>query len=219
MKLYADRPARLLSQLLGDVVIVVLVFLCVRAGQRVHGAVSALAGPGRDAEAAARDLQGTMRGAAGDVDDAPLVGGALAKPFEALAATSRELAASARSYQDAVADLALLTGLLVACVPALLLLAIWLPRRLAWVVEASAAARLRRAGPAAAELLAARAVARQPLRRLSRLAPETVAGWKAGQPAATAELAGLELAELGLRGPDAWQHPAQDARIDQGAAR
>jgi hypothetical protein len=219
MKLYADRPSRLVGQLLGDVVVVVLVFAFVRAGRRAHDAVAALAGPGRDAEAAARDLRGTMRDAAGEVDDAPLVGGALAKPFEALAATSRELAASARSYQEAVADLALLTGLLVAGVPLLLLLALWLPRRLAWVVEASAATRLRRAGPAAADLLAARAVARQPLRRLARVSPETVAGWRSGHPAATAELARLELAELGLRGPEPWQHPTRDTRIDEGAAR
>jgi hypothetical protein len=219
MKLYADRPARLVTQLLGDVLVAVLVFAFLRAGRRAHDAVAALAGPGRDAEAAARDLQGAMRGAAGDVGDAPVVGGALAKPFQALAATSRELAGSAQSYQDAVADLALLTALLVAGVPVLLLLVVWLPRRVAWVVEASAAARLRRAGPAAAELLAARAIARQPLRRLARLDPETVAGWRAGQPAATAELAQLELAELGLHGHPAWQHPAQDARADQGAAR
>jgi hypothetical protein len=87
----------------------------------------------------------------------------------------------------------------VAGLPIILLLVLWLPRRVAWVTEATAAQRLLRAGPAAAELLAARAVARQPLRRLSRLAPETVVGWRAGHPEATAELARLELAELGLR--------------------
>lgn len=200
MKLYADRPRRLASQVLGDALVAVVVYVCVRAGFGAHDRVAALAGPGREAEAAARDVQGRMRGAAGDVNDAPLVGGTLAKPFRALASSSGDLAASAQSYQDRVADVALLIGVMVAAVPVVLLLALWLPRRVAWVLEASAAHRLLQAGPGAVELLAARAVARQPLRRLSRLAPETVAGWRAGRPAATAELADLELAALGLRG-------------------
>lgn len=198
MKLYADRPMRLLNQLLGDVLVVVLVYLGIRLGRRVHEAVAALAEPGRDAEAAARSLDGTLRGTARDVDDAPLVGGTLAKPFRALASTSRDLAVSAQSYQDTVAQVALLTGVVVAAVPILLLLALWLPRRLAWVVEASAAHRLMRAGPAAAELLAVRALARQPLRRLARLGPDVVTGWRSGDPAATDRLARLELDELGL---------------------
>ena len=198
MKLYADRPVRLLNQLLGDVLVVVLVYLGIRLGRRAHEAVAALAEPGRDAESAARSLDGTLRGTARDVDDAPLVGGTLAKPFRALASTSRDLAVSAQSYQDTVAQVALLTGVVVAAVPILLLLALWLPRRLAWVVEASAAHRLMRAGPAAAELLAVRALARQPLRRLARLGPDVVTGWRSGDPAATDRLARLELDELGL---------------------
>lgn len=198
MKLYADRPVRLLKQLLGDVLVVVLVYLGIRLGRRAHEAVAALAEPGRDAEAAARSLDGTLRGTARDVDDAPLVGGTLAKPFRALASTSRDLAVSAQSYQDTVAQVALLTGVVVAAVPILLLLALWLPRRLAWVVEASAAHRLMRAGPAAAELLAVRALARQPLHRLARLCPDVVTGWRSGDPAATDRLARLELDELGL---------------------
>ena len=201
MRLYADRPLRLVNQLLGDVLVVVVVYLCVRLGRATTDKVAALAGPGRDAEAAARDVDGRMRDAAGGVADAPLVGGALAKPFQVLAEASRDLAATAQDYQDAVADLARLAGILVAGVPILLLLAIWLPRRLAWVVEASAAHRLVAAGPAGADLLAVRALARQPLRRLARLDPEVIRGWKADDPAATAQLARLELEELGLTPP------------------
>jgi hypothetical protein len=204
MKVYADRPARLANQVLGDVLVLVLVYLCVRLGRGAHDRVAELAGPGRDAESAARDLDGTMRGAAGDIDDAPLVGGTLAKPFRALASTSRDLAESAQAYQDAVAQVATLTAILVAGVPILLVLLVWLPRRLAWVLEASAAQRLLVAGPASADLLAVRALAKQPLTRLARLGPDAVAGWRAGDRAATAALARLELDELGLRVPAAW---------------
>lgn len=200
MKLYADRPDRLLAQLIGDLVVLVLVWLAVRLGRGTHGRVAELAGPGRDAEAAARDLDGRLRGAARDVSDAPLVGDALARPFRDLAGTSRDLAATAQSYQDTVEQVAMLAGVLVAAAPILLVLSVWLPRRAAWVIEASAATRLLRAGPASADLLAVRALARQPLRRLARLDDGVVAGWKAGDPVATDALARLELDELGLRG-------------------
>jgi hypothetical protein len=199
MKLYADRPVRLLNQLLGDVLVVIAVYWCVRIGRGARERVAALAGPGRDAESAARDLDRTMRGAAGDVGDAPIVGDTISKPFRALASSSRDLAATAQDYQDTVADIALVTGIVVALVPIVLLLVLWLPRRIAWIVEASAAARLMRTGSAASELLAVRALARRPLRELAKLGPDVVRGWRDGDPAAMDKLAALELDELGLR--------------------
>jgi len=160
MKLYADRPGRLLTQLLGDILVVIAVYWAVRLGRGAHEKVGALAVPGREAEEAATSLDGQLRSAANDVGDAPLVGDTLSRPFRALASTSRDLAGTAQSYQDTVADVALLTGVMVALVPIVFVLAVWLPRRLSWVVEASAAKRLMRAGPASTELLAVRALAR-----------------------------------------------------------
>lgn len=199
MKLYADRPARVLRQLFGDLLVVIGVYWAVRLGQGTHAKVGALAVPGREAEQSARSLDGRLRDTAGSLRDTPLVGDTIAAPFRDLAATSRDLAATAQDYQDSVERLATLAGLLVAAVPIIVLLVLWLPGRLAWVVEASAASRLLRRTPAAAELLAVRALARQPLRRLAGLEPGVVAGWKAGDAAATDELARLELDELGLR--------------------
>ncbi len=201
MKLYADLPTRVLGQLAGDVAVVIMVYLAVRLGLGTHSRVAELATPGREAERQARALDGKLRGAAGNIDDAPLVGGTIAEPFRDLAGTSRDLAATAQDYQDTVERLAVLAGVLVAAVPIVILLAVWLPRRLAWVMEASAAARLVRGSAAASDLLAVRALARQPLRDLARLDPAVLTAWKAGDPAATATLARLELAELGLREP------------------
>jgi acyl-CoA synthetase (AMP-forming)/AMP-acid ligase II len=201
MKLYADRPTRVLSQLIGDLVVVIMGYLAIRLGLATHARVAELAGPGRDAEATARQLDGQLRDAAGNLRDTPLVGGTLAKPFRALAATSRDLAAQAQAYQDSVERLATLAGFLVAGVILVVLLVLWLPRRVSWIVEASAASRLVRRSEAAADLLAVRALARQPLRVLARVDPDVVAGWRAGDPAAAGVLAALELDELGLRLP------------------
>lgn len=199
MKLYADRPVRLANQVLGDVLVLVLAVLSVRLGLRARDRVADMAAPGREAEEVARSLAATMRGHARSVDGAPVVGSTLSQPFRTLADTSRDLAGTAQSYQDTVADLATLTGLLVAGVPLLLLAVWWLPRRVGWVVEASAAARLAGGGPGAADVLAVRALARQPLTALARLDPAVVSGWKGGDPAATQQLAQLELDALGLR--------------------
>jgi len=199
MKLYADRPTRVLSQLIGDLAVVILGYLAIRLGRATHSRVAELAGPGRDAEATARQLDGQLRDTAGDLNDTPLVGGALSTPFKALASTSRDLAQQAQAYQDAVERFATLAGFLVAGMILLVLLLAWLPRRAAWVVEASAATRLVRRSDGAADLLAVRALARQPLPVLARLDPSVVSGWKAGDPAATERLARLELEELGLR--------------------
>lgn len=203
MKLYADLPLRRLSQLLGDLVVLALVYLSIQVGQAAHEAVSALAQPGMEAEQQARRLDGALSDAARDVRETPLVGEELGRPFRALASTSRDLASTAQDYQDTVADVAALTGLVVALVPIAVLLIVWLPRRLRWVVDASAAVRLLRDSPGANELLAVRAIARLSLPSLVRLGPGVVEGWKAGDPYATEALARLEAAELGLRLPRA----------------
>jgi hypothetical protein len=199
MKLYADRPDRVLRQLIGDLAVVILGFLAIRLGRATHSRIAELAAPGREAEATARQLDGRLRDTAGDLNDTPLVGGALSTPFKALAATSRDLAQQAQDYQDAVERFATLAGFLVAGFILLILVLAWLPRRVAWVVEASAASRIVRRTPGGADLLAVRALARQPLRRLAKLGPDVVQGWKAGDPDATERLAQLELEELGLR--------------------
>jgi hypothetical protein len=202
MKLYADRPARRARQALEDAAVAGWVALWVWAGVHAQRAVERLAAPGREAEQAGAALQRSLSDAARDVGDLPLAGGALRAPFDAGAASGRSLAAAARSYQDAVTDLATAAGLLVAVLPVLAVVATWLPRRVTWVVAASAAARLRDQGPDGPDLLALRALARSPLPLLARAAQEhgdLVAGWRRGEPAVVDRLARLQLDELGLR--------------------
>jgi hypothetical protein len=67
-----------------------------------------------------------------------------------------------------------------------------------WVLRVRAAHRmlLDSADPA---LFALRALTNRPLRQLHRVHPDPARAWRAGDPAATAALAELELAALGLR--------------------
>jgi hypothetical protein len=204
MKLYADRPIRTTNQLLGDLLVLGWIALWVWAGFRLHDLVLGLAAPGEQAEKAGRTLQNSLGDAAGNVGDVPFAGDALRSPFDEGSGAGRDLAEAAQSYQDAVADLAMLAGVLIALAPIAVVLALWLPRRLSWIATASAAKRLLRGGGDHGEdLFALRGLARQPLERLARTggSVDLMDGWRARDPDTVRALARLELDELGLRGP------------------
>ena len=202
MKLYADRPVRATNQILGDALVVGWVALWIWAGFRLHDLVLGLAAPGEQAEEAGRTLQRSLGDAAQNVGDVPFAGDALRTPFDEGSGAGRDLAAAAQSYQDAVADLAMLAGVLIAAAPIAIVLALWLPRRIAWITTASAAKRLLRgAGESGEDLFALRGLARQPLHQLDRAggSADLMTGWRNRDPDTVRALARLELDELGLR--------------------
>jgi hypothetical protein len=205
MKLYADRPVRATNQVLGDLLVLGWIALWVWAGFRLHDLVEGLAAPGEQAENAGRTLQQSLGDAASNVGDVPFAGDALRAPFDEGSGAGRDLAEAAQSYQDAVAKLAVLAGLLIAVAPIVIVLALWLPRRLSWVASASAAQGLLRSGGDVAEdLFALRALAARPLPELARTSRRTgdlMEGWRQRDPDVVATLARLELDDLGLRAP------------------
>lgn len=201
MKVYADRPARAGNQLLGDALVAGWVLLWLWAGKQLHDVISSLATPGEKAEAAGRKLQSSLGDAGRKVGDLPLAGDDLRKPFDQGAASGRELAEAAQSYQESVARLAVLAGILVALAPIALVLAIWLPRRLAWIDEASAVTHLLSSHVDAVDLLALRALAHRPLHELARASGQTaglVEAWRSRDARTIDRLARLELDVLGI---------------------
>jgi hypothetical protein len=133
-----------------------------------------------------------------EVHKVPVAGDSLAGPFNRAADGARGLADAGREQVAIVHDLAWVLALLLLAIPVALVLFGWLPWRLRWVRRASAAAGLRRAAPGR-DLLALRALANQPLRRLSTVDDDPVAAWRRGDPEVVAALANLELRRLGLR--------------------
>ncbi|MEP6760998.1 MAG: hypothetical protein ABJA93_06495 [Sporichthyaceae bacterium] len=205
MKLYADRPIRATNQVLGDLLVLGWTALWVWAGFRLHDLVMGLAAPGKQAEKAGRTLQHSLGDAAGNVGDVPFAGDALRAPFDEGSGAGRDLADAARSYQEAVGHLALLAGVLIALAPIVVVLVLWLPRRVGWITSASAAQRLLRGGgDHGTDLFALRALAARPLPELARTSRRTgdlMEGWRQRDPEVVASLARLELDELGLRPP------------------
>jgi hypothetical protein len=161
--------------------------------------------PGREARPTRAELQGAgtgladnLAGAGKQVGRIPAVGDDIAKPFGKAADAARALAAAGQQQQAIVHQLALVVVAIVLAVPLGLVLFGWLPLRVRWIRRAGAAATVRRM-EGGEDLLALRALATQPLRRLTGLDPDIAQAWRRDDPAAVAALAALELRRLGLR--------------------
>jgi hypothetical protein len=200
MPLYAQHPVLRLRQAVADAGMLIWIAVWIALARVVHGAVLALAAPGRAVEDLGSSVAGNMGSAARAARDVPLVGDELSSPFQRLAGAGNSVRGAGQSAQDAVGTLAAVLAVVLVVLPVGWLLLRWLPWRLRWLREARAARRVL-AGTPDLELLAARALAGAPLPQLAALPPGTGAAWRAGDPDAVRQLAGLELARLGLRLP------------------
>ena len=198
MKLYADRLPRAIRQLLTDILVVIWVYAWIRAGFWVHDLVLKLGVPGQKLQGAGTGIADNLADAGGKVGRVPLVGDQLTAPFTKAAEAARSLAEAGRQQQEIVGDLALVLAVLLVAVPLALVLFLWLPLRVRWMRRAGLAASVRDE-PAGKDLLALRALASQPLNRLTRLGPDIAQSWRNGDASAVDALAALELSGLGLR--------------------
>jgi hypothetical protein len=210
MKLYAETPSRRLRQFLVDLLIGAWVAAWVLAGLAVRRLVDELARPGQAVEQAGDRVANGMGGVQDQVSRVPGIGGSLRAPFERLGEAGQALARAGATQQHVVHELALWLGVLVALIPILVVLAAWLPGRIRWMREATAATRLRRVlGTTDLGLFALRAVAHRPLRELRRVSLDPIGDLQRGDYAA---LAALELRALGLRPSGASRRELSRAR-------
>ncbi|GAB2592863.1 hypothetical protein Aab01nite_37020 [Paractinoplanes abujensis] len=198
VKPYADRLPTAVRQLLTDIVVVLWVYLWVRAALWVNDMVEKLGVPGAKLESAGGGIADNLTDAGNKVGDVPLVGDQLVKPFTGAAEAARSLAEAGRQQQDVVDTMAIVVALVAVAVPLALVLFGWLPLRLRWMRRAAVASAVRDQ-PAGRDLLALRALASQPLNRLAKLGPDIAQSWRNGDASAVDALAELELKRLGLR--------------------
>jgi hypothetical protein len=164
----------------------------------VYDLVEKLAIPGQKLQGAGAGLADNLAGAGKQVKRIPAVGDDIAGPFNKAADAARALASAGQEQQVIVHQLALVVVAIVLAVPLGLVLFGWLPLRVRWMRRAGAAAAVRRMA-GGEDLLALRALATQPLRRLTKLDPDIAQAWRRDDPTAVAALAALELRRLGLR--------------------
>ena len=206
MKMYADTTGRRTAQILADVGMLAWVGLWSYCGRVVHDATLQLLGPAQRLESAGSSFGSTMQDAGSTLRQVPLVGEDLQGPFQRAAGTGASIRDAGHQLGVAVGHLATVLGLVTAVIPIVIVAGLWLLLRLRFVRRATAAQRFVDAD-ADLDLFALRALARQPMHRLARVADDPAGAWRAHDPDVVRALALLELYDCGLR-PPAAQAPA-----------
>jgi TRAP-type C4-dicarboxylate transport system permease small subunit len=197
MQLYAERPIRRTAQLVSDLLALLVVIIAVWLGTSVYDQVMKLRAPGDGLVDAGTGLRGTFDSAANSAGGIPLIGDGLAKALHGGSDVGTKLVDSGRWQIEAVENLAWWMAVVIIALPVLALVVTWLPLRWKFTRRASAAARLRELGDEGLDLLALRALATQPLRRLASDG-KVATGWRERDRDIIEKLAGRELASHGL---------------------
>lgn len=195
MKIYADTPRLRTRQIVIDAVFIGWVVLWIRLGVLVSSLVEKLSVPLRAVREPASDFAGALSDVSEAVLRLPVVGDELSKSFGSAADAGRSLAAAGARQGQSVDRLAILLGAMLAALAVAYALGRYLPWRLAWIREASAATRIQ-IERSDLYLFALRALANRPLQELRRVTPDPAGAFAAGDYHALAE---LELEALGLK--------------------
>lgn len=140
MKLYPDVPSRRRTTIMRDVVVLLALLFFVWVGFKTYEAVDALKVLGSGVETAGTSVQNGFESVAGVLGGIPLVGDQLSGAIQgAGAGTGGELADLGRQGVERVHDLAIMLGLFVFCLPALVVLLAALPHRIRQVRRLTAA--------------------------------------------------------------------------------
>lgn len=194
---YATTPGRLAAQLFADGLILAWITVWVLVGMGVHHAIATFARVGTQVKDGANGISDNLNSAGESADRLPLVGDTLAKPLRAASEAALDLAGAGENLNSTATWLAVLLAIAVAAPPILAVGMPWLFLRIRffrrkWTVIALAQT------AAGEQLLALRALANRPLRRLTEVSPDPVGAWRYGDPATVRGLAALELRSAGV---------------------
>jgi hypothetical protein len=194
---YSIRPIRTMLQLLSDLIAVAWTWLWVLIGMAVYAAITTIAEAGRKVQSGANGVAGNLDSAGDTASRVPLVGDALKKPLTAAGSAAHEIAQAGHSIDTTASWLAWLLALAVAAPPILAFALPWVFLRLRFFLRKLTILGLA-ASPAGIELLALRALANRPLRRLVSVNPDPVGAWRRSDPVTVLGLAALEARAAGI---------------------
>lgn len=194
---YATTPARLTAQLVSDLLIAAWITGWVLVGLAVHHAIATFATVGTQVQSGATGISENLNSAGDNADRLPLVGDAVATPLRAASEAALDLAGAGQSLNSTATWLAVVLALAVAAPPILAVGMPWLFLRIRffrrkWTVISLAQT------PAGEQLLALRALANRPLRKLTEVSTDPVGAWRREDPDAVRGLAALELRSAGV---------------------
>lgn len=195
MKIYAETRRKRTRQIIQDGILGGWILLWVLIGMVAHDVVAKLAEPAASVARNSDSLSDSLADISDKVDGVPVVGGALEEPFSSSSRAAAGVARESREQRDLFLTAALWIGLFIAVGPIALALLLYLPFRIRWIRQATAADRIRLDADDL-YLFALRAVANRPFTELRKATPDPGAALAAGDYAA---LARLELEQLGLK--------------------
>ncbi len=198
MKLYSDYPARRTAQIAADLIALAFISAFVWIGTLVYAAIAVLAAFGKTIEDAGNGFEETMADAGETLGGVPFIGGGIRAPFDAASGAGTLLAQAGQAQQDLVMTAALIIAIVVALIPILIVVWIWLRRRMKWARRATEARNLSRLadGP---DILALRALMHADYRQIREIDREPVDAWRRGDVQVMRQLAQLELRESGVK--------------------
>jgi hypothetical protein len=196
MKLYAERPHRVLVQLVGDLLLIGWIGGWVWLSLQVHAQLDALRAPTIQVGNASRDMADSLSSTGEQLRSVQLIGDLLAAPFDAIVEGAQQLTAASDSGNQAIARLADTSIFVTAFFPIVFGLTLWIVLRGRWIRRATAAARVR-ASAYGDSLLAAQALSSV---RIDRVAKLVNPGYPLDDPVSRRRLASYQLRQLGLRG-------------------
>lgn len=194
---YATTPGRLFAQLVSDILVAVWAVIWVLVGMAVHAAIATIAEVGRQVQTGADGVSGNLNSAGDSVDNVPLVGEALSAPLRAASEAARDIAGAGQSLDSTATWLAWVLALAVAAPPILAVAMPWLYLRVRFFRRKWTAITLART-PAGEQLLALRALANRPLKKLMDVSMDPVSAWRRDDAIAVRGLADLELRSAGV---------------------
>ncbi|CAN5615251.1 hypothetical protein BH10ACT9_BH10ACT9_56390 [soil metagenome] len=197
---YATTPHRLLLQLISDVSVLLWTTIWILVGTAVHSAIATIASVGRQVESGANGIAENLESAGHSVEGVPWIGDDLRSPLEAAGEAALDLAGAGHSLDSTASWLAWVLALAVAATPILAVGMPWLFLRVRffrrkWTALALAST------PAGEQLLAMRALANRPLRKLASVSIDPVGAWRRDDVVTIRGLAALELRAAGISPP------------------
>jgi hypothetical protein len=210
LKVYADHTPRMARQIAADVGFLLWSAFWIWVATRLYSLLMPLASPGRQLEAAGEALSGNVEPAEDFFRDLPFLGDTAAAPFERIGEAGDSLAAAGELQQTVVGRVALFMSVMIAVLAISVVMVIWLPLRVRFIRRATTAQQFVD-DVADIDLFALRAMARQPLHRLTRIDPDPAGAWRRGDQRVINALADLELRDEGISMPPL---PAPVTRYD-----
>lgn len=198
---YATTPGRLAAQLFSDFAVLFWTGIWLLVGLAVYDAISTIAEAGRQVEAGAHGVAGSLASAGQGAGHIPLLGDALSTPLTSASRAALEIAGAGSTLDTTGSWLAGLLAMAVVALPILIAVLPWLFLRLRFFRRKLAATTLA-ATPAGEQLLALRALTNRSPRKLAAVSADPVGGWRYADPYTIRALAALELRSAGITIPN-----------------